>query len=290
MAAAQAPGDPVPQRKDDMSPDQGVDPDATSARPERSRNGLQSIRRTFDVLDILARSPRALSTLEIAKIADLDRTVVHRLVLTLLDERFVQRDATGKYHLGPRSVLYANVFIDRLAVRRVALPYARDLREQISQTGSLAVTLLMRIDAEMTVLDSFSGDSQVALDAILHIGRRFPIYATGTGRAVLAYLHPEEQRKLCGENFTAELAERLKQIREAGGVDFSLGDYKPGINGIGAAIFSEDGPPITGIVAYGTNLTADTVARDSDLAKMVRRTADAIGEAVGGTNRPSRPR
>lgn len=242
---------------------------------------MQSVSRVTAVLDALAAAEHPLSVLEISTASGLDRAVVNRLTRALTDEGFVERERSGRYQMGPRAMVYANAYIDVLAVRRVGLPYAVELRERIGLDAPIVVSLNMRVGAEMTVIDAV-WDSKVGLDSVLQVGTRFPIEQSATGRCVLAYLPPDVQRRLCGPAMTPELEARLDTVRKADGIDTTHGDVRKGIVGLGAAIFDEDHQPIAALALYGPDGGENGLpARLSELAVSLRRTADAIGFATG---------
>ena len=58
---------------------------------DRSGNTVQSLRRGLDVLEIVADSPVPMSCKAVADAANLDRTIVHRLLKTLLDQTAAKR-------------------------------------------------------------------------------------------------------------------------------------------------------------------------------------------------------
>src|SRR4051794_15320511 len=94
-----------------------------TSEPTGGRRSLvQAGLRAFGILDILRASPSPMTVQEIATQADLDRTVTHRLVKSLLMQAVVVEDR-GAFRVGPATVLLANRYIDDLLVRRLALPY-----------------------------------------------------------------------------------------------------------------------------------------------------------------------
>jgi len=219
--------------------------------------------------------------LEISGESGLDRAVVHRMTRALVDEGFVERERSGRYRMGPRSMVYANAYVDVLAIRRVGLPYAVELRERLGSDAPVVVSLNMRVGAEMTVIDAIWG-SKTALASILQVGTRFPIEQSATGRCVLAYLPTETQQELCGPSLTPALTARLAAVREAGGIDSTVGDFRAGIVGLGAAIFDDERKPAAALALYGPDIgEVDLVDLKSDLAIALRRAADAIGFASG---------
>lgn len=243
---------------------------------------VQSLTRFTAVLDALASTSRPMSVLEIANESGLDRAVVNRMVKALVDDEFVERDRAGRYRMGPRSMVYANAYIDVLAVRRIGLPYAVELRERLGRNLPVVVSLNIRVGAEMTVVDAV-WDNKIGLDSILQVGTRFPVERSATGRCVIAYLPEEVQHGLLGDRLTSELQRRLTEVRAAGGLDSTQGDFRAGIIGLGATIFASEREPVAALALYGSEPGVEGLADTrSEIAVALRRTADAISFAVGG--------
>jgi DNA-binding IclR family transcriptional regulator len=250
---------------------------------------VQSLTRFTAVLDALASTDRPMSVLEIAGESGLDRAVVNRMVKALVEEEFVERDRAGRYRMGPRAMVYASAYIDVLAVRRIGLPYAVELRERLGRDLPAVVSLNIRVVAEMTVVDAV-WDNKIGLDSILQVGTRFPVERSASGRCVLAYLGEESRRALLGARLTPELERRLADVRAAGGVDSTQGDFRAGIIGLGATIFDSDREPVAALTLYGSEPGVEGLAdTGSEIAVALRRTADAIGFAVGGPRSQSLP-
>lgn len=243
---------------------------------------MQSLTRIASVLDALAGSSTPMSVQEVAATIGLDRAVVHRLLKALVDEEFVETERPGRFQVGPRSMVYANTYIDALSVRRIGLPYAVDLRDRFGTQYPVVVSLNIRVGSEMTVVDAI-WDTKVALDTILQIGTRFPIGRSSTGRCILAYLPEVERRRILGRDTPPQLLERLDKIRTHNGIDTTEGDVRAGINGLAAAIFDKDGTPTAAMSIYGSGSAATDLADStSEVAVALKRTVDAIGFAVGG--------
>lgn len=241
------------------------------------RSTVQSVARAFDLLNLLRDSPSPMSVQELARAADLDRTVVHRLMRSLREEQVVQEER-GLFRLGPASVLLANRYLDDLLVRRLALPYlvelqARDLADR-PWTASLAVA----VGDRATVIERI-WTPHTPLDLVLSVGDTFPLHTAAVGRSMLAFYEPQRLVDTLGEQRAAELAPLLDDVRAAGGIGTSEGEAVPGVEAIAAAVLSRRQVPIAALSVSGVDL-GEQLDPASPLASTLRRAAAAIGHLI----------
>ncbi|MPZ97569.1 MAG: helix-turn-helix domain-containing protein, partial [Propionibacteriales bacterium] len=101
-----------------------------------SRGGVQSVQRTFDVLEALAASgPVGLS--QLATESGLPLTTIHRLVRTLVDLGYVRQLPSRQYSLGPR-LIYLGESSSRL-LGTWARPHLATLVDTLGETANLAM-------------------------------------------------------------------------------------------------------------------------------------------------------
>jgi IclR family acetate operon transcriptional repressor len=241
------------------------------------RSSVQSVARACDILVILGASNVPLSALEIARASGLDRTVVHRLLRTLAECDIVFEER-GTYGIGPASLLLANRYLDQLFVRRLALPYLLDLQASAIGDEPWTVTLMIPVGDVATVVERIWTRS-APLGMVLEIGDTFPIDRAAAGRSVLAYRQEETVRALIGDDRYATVAPILVGVRERGGLALSRGEAVGGVYALAAAIRSRRGRAVAAVAVSGVEL-GDQLAYDSLLAVQLRRTAQAIGQAL----------
>lgn len=219
---------------------------------------------------------------EVAAAAQIDRTVAHRLLRTLHDAGMVDASG-GQYTLGNGTVALANSYLDRLEVRRTALPYIVSLSATACAGQPWVVYLSIPVGETAITIDRIW--SVVApLDTFLGIGTAFPLIQSAAGRSMLAFWAPERRRALLGE-LDPELLSHLDRIRHNGGVEFNHGEHQRGICGIAAAIVAPQGDAVASIIVSGPHLE-DHLDVGSTLAIQIHRTAESIGNSLTGTVRP----
>jgi IclR family acetate operon transcriptional repressor len=251
--------------------------DAASVAPSKERdNRVQSVDRAIGVLQILAEDPfGSLSALEISRRSGLDRTVVHRLLRTLASHDLVA-EQSGRYVIGSMSSVLSLAYIERIGLRQAALPYAVELHTKLLETPwivSLAIPAW-----ECAILIDRLWKPQAPLSTMLGLGARLPLQTSAIGRCLLAYGHPHAATE--GEAEAGEaLEETLELIRQAGGVELSHDEIRPGIGAMAAAITNHRGVPVGAISVSGPEIT-DHLVRQGPLAHDLRATAHSISTVV----------
>lgn len=85
---------------------------------------IQSVSRTFDVLEVLAATDEELGIRDLSSRVGLHDSTVHRLLAALVHRGYArQNDQTGHYSLGPRALFLGRAFRDHSAIRAEAHPF-----------------------------------------------------------------------------------------------------------------------------------------------------------------------
>lgn len=241
------------------------------------RSVVQSVTRAFELLNLLREANGPMSVQEIALSAGLDRTVVHRLLRSLLLQAMVVEER-GLFRIGPAPVLLANRYIDDLLVRRLALPYMVELQSNDIANQPWTATLSIAVGDVSAVIERI-WTPKTPLDLVLNVGDTFPMHSTATGRSILAYYDPNRLESVVGPDRARELAPLLGRVRSSGGVGLSRGEAVPGVEAIAAAILSRRHIPTAAISVSGVDL-GEQMDYASALASTLRRAAAAIGQMI----------
>lgn len=148
------------------------------------------IDKAFSLLEVLARTGRALSLAELAEEARLPKPTLHRILQSLRHLGYVEQTGRGEvYELSARLVSLREYGRDQ-AVREKALPLMRRLQEEFDETVNLGLLEGIYI-RYVHVLET----SQ-ALRWIVKPGARDAFHTTALGRAIVAHLPAEQQSRL----------------------------------------------------------------------------------------------
>lgn len=239
---------------------------------------MQSLQRAFRVLEVMAASNIRLTCREISETIKLDRTITHRILRTLEVEGFAESDR-GRYQLGARTLLLGNAYLDHLNLRRVALPHMLSLLHQETMAWRIAtMSLFVPVGPYVTIAEQL-WPPDTPLNIILRLGSRLPIDQTASGRCVLAFMPGDAVVHLIGADRSAELQERFESIRLANGIDYvGVGENQnlPWVAALSALIRDPFGRSVAALSVSGLGLESQ-LSRTSELALLLRRTADQIG-------------
>lgn len=254
-----------------MAPTSSADAVSTGSR-------VQSVERAAKVLDALVSAQRAMTALELSRATDIHRTNVHRLLRTLQDSGMVEETSAGRYELGSTALLLGNAYVERLPVRRVALPYLVDLNNRVIRDRPWVVALAIPVGTDAVLVDRI-WQPHAPLDSILDIGTRLSFVGSAHGRAMLSAHSPEAVAAAVGQDAASKLADELETSRQHGHIACSRNEFRPGVSAIAVAILDRDRRPIGSIAISGVQLE-DEMALDSELARNLRRAAEVIANAV----------
>ena len=238
---------------------------------------IQSVQRACALLFALEEAYGPMSTAELAHAVRLDRAVVHRLLRTLQADGLVEGDG-GRFSLGGHLLTLANAYVDRLAVRHAALPYAVDLSVTACAGQPWVVYLAIPVGGRAVTIERI-WSREAPLDTILSLGTAFPLDHSAAGRSMMAFWPHEARVALLGQARADALAPRFQEIRADGGVELNRGEHEPGISGIAAAIVTNDGRSVASLIVSGLHLEGH-LDRRSPLALKIRRAAQSIGQGL----------
>ena len=115
-----------------------------------------------------------------------------RLLATMAAQGFVRRGLSeGSYRLGFAVVELGTFARASVDVRGAAAPIIWALARRMSTTVSLAI----RSDRDAIVIERAPGATE-AFGYAIWVGSRLPLHASGHGKALLAFLPPDEQDAL----------------------------------------------------------------------------------------------
>jgi DNA-binding IclR family transcriptional regulator len=186
--------------------------------------------RALEVLVAVAEQG-PVSTSELSRRLELNRTVAQRLVATLHRRGFVLRTRAG-YVPGAALLQAAGQFF--LRVRKAALPVMRQLSEAAGET---VVLHAMDGDAAVVVAQVTRPEELVRVERGL--GTRDPLIAHAGGRALLAFQPPATVQRALAAAGADELRGELQEVARCGYATSRVGDHAE-VESIAAPIRGDD--------------------------------------------------
>ncbi len=212
------------------------------AKPDDAehRRGSQTAGRALQLLQIMAETDKALGLAELARLTELNKSAVYRLMLELERRAFVTREAAGRrYVVGPASVSMAAHVMHRFTLRSAARPMMQRIAELTPETMSLHVRYFQqRICIEVI-------EGRFPVRRVVPLGETLPLWAGPSGKAILAYLPEGEAQPILewavreGQNAT-RIREQLDQVRILGYLE-TVSDRIPGVTALSVPVFDAGG-------------------------------------------------
>jgi len=248
-------------------------------------HGVPSLDRALTVLEMLAHSRRGQSLADLARRMSAPKSTLHCVLLTLERRGYLERDETShRYVFGLKLFSLVNSAISQVKVNEVALPVLHSLMEQTRMTIHMAIL----DQGEAVLVNKIEPPGLLRLAT--WIGKRMDVHCTGVGKALIAYLPPDQLEELLtrhplprhNENTIVsarKIKEQLKLIRTVG-YAFDDEEDEIGLRCIGVPIFDRENQVVAAISVAGT-IAQITRENRSKLAELMKSAALTISRRLG---------
>lgn len=224
------------------------------------------------IMDAFSGRSARLTLEHVARRTRLPRSTAHRILDQLVRHDWLEHSSSG-YRLGRRALGLGGADGGHGEIRAAAAPLLHELQLATGLVAHLGV-----LDgADVYYLDKAGGP--LARSVPTRVGGRAPVRATALGRAILAWLEPEQVEALVGE--AGPLHQELRRVRERRGLAFERGGH--GVCAVAAAIRGPDGP------VAGLSLAGDARAPLERVAPLVGEAARQASHALFGVRAAQSP-
>jgi len=243
-----------------------------------NRNRVQSVHRALAILKAFDDASPVLGISELARRLGLSRSIVMRLVSTLRDGGFLEKEpGTDKYRIGLAAFEVGTLYHLNTSMRTHAQPLLEELAERLGFSAYLGTLS----GPQVVYILAIEGTGPIRVGP--RLGSAVPAHTTAAGKALLANLPPADLEAFLAAHSLvaetphsitskAELREHLRAIR-ARGYAVTEGEHLAQVSAIGAPVFDRNGDTVAAIsVAFPSYLVG-------------REQFPAIGEAVSETAR-----
>jgi len=250
-----------------------------------AKENLQSVERTFKIIELMANRG-AIGVREIAGETGLHSTVVHRILRTLLELGYTDKQKeTEKYILTYKMLAVGSSILERNGVVQLVHPYLVELSKECKET----VHFVERVGANIRYIDKVTPTANIFATGS-HVGLEFPLAQTAVGKAILAKLTDEEIKKIWAvshivkytPNTICDLDKLLSELNETRETGFAYDneEREVGLFCVGVSV-----PDYRGIYSYGISISAPMARMQEDSLKEVREclwyTKEKVSAIIG---------
>jgi IclR family acetate operon transcriptional repressor len=158
-----------------------------------ARNYIELVEKTMRVLEVLAQHPGGCALKEIAARTGLVKSSVFRILHSLKQLGYVeQAGPEARYHSSLKVLSLARAVATHEVVINVARPHLQRLRDQLGESAWLG----QRFRDGVLLVDAVEAPRRLRLS--LDIGDSCPWHAAAIGKAIGAFLSPEELQARLG--------------------------------------------------------------------------------------------
>ncbi|MBR0457672.1 MAG: IclR family transcriptional regulator [Victivallales bacterium] len=249
---------------------------------KKAKDGEKSFCKLFNLIRYIAKSGDGISGKQLVVESGIPASTTFRMLKFLVDGGYIAVH-NGLYTLGIEMARLGDIARDQNPLAKTARPFLEQLSEQSLETAHLA----RRERNQVLYVDKVDGVRPIRMVSM--VGTYSPLYCTGVGKAMLAFMPSREREALLEEmkferltpttiTDTETLRSELVKIAQQGyAVDNC--EQKPGLYCIAAPVFDNEGKLIAGISISGAEFYMRTDTQK--LASLVMQTANALSQALG---------
>lgn len=155
------------------------------------KNPIQVADRLFGTLEMLIENGNV-GLMEVSERMELNKSTAHRVLQSLVYLGYArQNERSGRYEPTMKIVEMAGKIMGKMDIVRIIRPYLRRLMEQAEET----VHFVERDGVEAVYIDKVES-LRNGIQMVSRIGSRIPLYCSGVGKAMAAYMDEKEVRDL----------------------------------------------------------------------------------------------
>lgn len=200
-----------------------------------------------EILSLFSIQKEEIGVREVSQILNLHPSGVYRLLSSLGKCGFLEKDLRKRYRLGLRLFEIGSLFPDHFPLRRIVRPHVEQLAREFGATVRFAIPGKTSPYSAI-VIDRVEVESVRLAVPVPRVSLNVPLHSSGLGKAILAFLPPEQARKviknLVLSKFTRntiknkkELYSELRRIREKDGFALDRAETLDNVFCVGAPIF-----------------------------------------------------
>ena len=221
-----------------------------------SRYKVPNLERGLRIIELLLEHPKGLQQSEIAAFLHCAKTSVYRIVMTLVEYGYLDRDEeTKSIRLSRKLVAMGSRTLADQDLMTVSVDVLKELRDVVRET----VLIGALVETEFVVLGQVLGSHPFKFS--LDVGARLPLHTAAPAKAVMAWLPETERERLMARiswvRFNARTLTSVQAFRQelvevaAQGYALDRGEQLAGIHCVAAPVFNRHGYPIAAVWTTG---------------------------------------
>jgi len=250
------------------------------------KSTVNTVFKAFSLIELLGAPNSKYSLTELSRELDISIGAVHRITNTLVQIGYLVKDEkTKKFSLTPKWLPLGFGILASLEIRKIALPYLKQLYKEIGET----VSLVVRDGDDVIYIERLITQDLIGFN--IRAGLRRPMYPNSMGKVILAFLPDDEKRSIISrylshndnENELPTVTGIMKELNriKVQGYAVNKVQYSGGALAISVPILNQQGQPIAGInIGFPLNSPPDE-ERFDELLKLLQNTGRAISVEIG---------
>jgi DNA-binding IclR family transcriptional regulator len=246
---------------------------------------IRSITKAIRLLDMLGEGNGAYGVSELARLVDMDKSSVSRMLRTLEQAGYVEQDpVTQRYSLGLNIGVLGYKALKRMDLRTAARPMLERLAEVTGECAHIAILA----DKRAFYIDQVAPERGVGVDA--PVGTLAPLHCTALGKILLAFqpdgVREDIMQSMSYEPYTRRtmgsaeaLRDHLGRVRTQG-VAFDDEEYSVGVRCMASAIFRFDSS-VCGAIGVSGPSPRISDGRISEWEPMLLETSKELSKRLG---------
>lgn len=232
------------------------------------------------LLEAIARYTGPVSLKVLAAETELHSSTAFRILASLVEHGFVDREEGGGYRLGRHLLRLASRVHPGIDIRQEAQPIMEALRDRVGES----VNLTIREGDEVIYVERATPNRMMRVEQV--IGSRAPLHVTAVGKLMLGAEGEEAIRDYARRTglpaYTPNTLNDPERLGRAGlqamaqGYSFDNEEAELGVGCIGALVRDAAGVPVAGL-----SISAPIERRRDEWAAMLVEAADRISERLG---------
>ncbi|MDH5324839.1 MAG: IclR family transcriptional regulator [Gammaproteobacteria bacterium] len=240
---------------------------------------IQVIDRSARLMEAIAGANRPASLKILSAETGLHPSTAFRILASLIDIGFVERDSAGHYFIGRKIRHLSNSVRRGVDIREEARDIMENLRDEIGET----VNLTVREGDEVIYIERVSPNRMMRVEQV--IGSRAPLHVTAVGKLMLGelgntFIRAYSKRsglKAYTTHTLASLEALTKGVQDAmvTGYAFDNEEAEIGVGCIGVLIHDKNDNVVAGL-----SISAPIERRKNEWAGLLKKAAKTVAERL----------